>query len=308
MKLLLFSILTLLYAINLTSSETSFIELVDSLNITHDDYSDLSPFHHSYFPLSELKLSQEEIDALVKENKSSLRENKDSIEIYTVIEYYQTKLIYYIEKVLSHRDLNQHELDKLIKSSDLSVVISDDRKLYNISFDERTGGTYRSRTSIMYYTELDESDSAAYDELQYFFESDGYNEIYTLETNEGVKYLLTGSVRGCSYCFETFVRLVSFQDKYFENEFEYRVSNRDWSDGVFYNPETKTINVDYHVDDLTSYCSCSEENMTEFDYQSYEEKNQSINCKCKFIFNGTTFELVEESWKRIDNEEREKNR
>jgi len=49
-----------------------------------------------------------------------------------------------------------------------------------------------------------------------------------LNTDEGVKYVLTGNVRGCSSCFETFVQLVSFKDNAFNLDFEYAVNNRGW--------------------------------------------------------------------------------
>lgn len=83
------------------------------------------------------------------------------------------------------------------------------------------------------------------------------------------------------------------------------MNNRDWNDGVTYNHETKTINVDYHIDDLTPHCHCEGEIQEDkFYYDKFAKNDTSINCKCKFIFNGKTFELVEESWKRVSNEER----
>lgn len=74
---------------------------------------------------------------------------------------------------------------------------------------------------------------------------------------------------------------------------------------MYYDHESGTILADYHVDDLTPYCHCSGETDDEqFDLDEHRENKTSINCKCKFVFNGNSFELVEESWKKVNNEDR----
>lgn len=127
-----------------------------------------------------------------------------------------------------------------------------------------------------------------------------------LETDEGLKYVLTGNVRGCSYCLETFVQLVSFKGNNFNLDFDYSVNNRDWDVGAFYNHETKTIDVSYHIDDLTEVCVCEEDHETYFDYNLYEANDYSILCECKFVFNGNNFELVKEGWEKIKTEDQKK--
>jgi len=111
--------------------------------------------------------------------------------------------------------------------------------------------------------------------------------------------VLIGHVRGCSYCFQSTVELVSFNGTHFKNEFSYGVDSRDWNDGVEYDHQTQTINIDYQADDLTPYCGCSDQAaggwIRVYDY----------NCKCKYTFNGQSFELVDESVVKTMNKDEE---
>lgn len=239
--------------------------------------------------------------------KFVLSKNKDAIQNHFMITYYQRKIEEHINKIIKHPNFRQVNIKELLNSKELSIVSSEDNKLINFSFDEKTGGTYRSHISITYYADFDPKDSIQLSEFNSFFSSDGYEGIYTLNTDEGAKYVLTGFVRTCSFCFETFVRLITFKENAFKEEFMYSVNNRDWNDGVSYNPENKTILVDYHIDDLSPFCYCNGEiEEDKFSFDKLDNEEFSINCKCKFIFNGKNFELVGESWERVNNEERKK--
>jgi len=288
-------------------TKADFKKLIEETNHYLTQYSKLTPFGDEYYPISGFGLSKKEIKELLidADYDATLSQNKDSIQSYHMIFYFQEKITERINQIIRHPDFQKVNIKELITSDALSIVISDDNKLINFSFDEKTGGTYRSQISIMHYTDFVPQDSAQLTEFNSFFSSDGYSNIYTLKTGEGIKYVLTGYVRGCSYCFQTFVRLISFKDNQFTEDFIYSVDNRDWNDGVSYNHETKTVYVDYHIDDLTSYCYCSGEvDKEKFNYDKFADNKTSINCQCKFVFNGLTFELVEESWKKINNEDR----
>ena len=183
----------------------------------------------------------------------------------------------------------------------MSIIKSDDNKLFNFSIDEKTGGTYRSRISLMHYSEIDTKNLPNEKEISeniktnpyLVFEGNGFNEIYTVPTKEGIKYLLIGDVRGCSYCFETHVMLVKFDAGLFKCEFYYSVNSRSWETGVKYNSKTKTITVDYETDDLTPECGClnnsEDEIITDYDAEPIRQK-----CHCEFGFNGLNFELLKE--------------
>lgn len=279
----------------------SFTAFVDQLNKELIQYSKVSPFGEEYIPIKEFDLSRKEKKELLKEADYDrvLNENKDSIQQFHMIFYFQDRILAQLDELLKHPDFEKNDISNMITVDELAIVKSADNKLYNFSLDEKTGGTYRSRFSIMYYTDLEIQDSSDVDSYS-IFEGDGYDEIYILGTEDGVKYVLTGNVRGCSYCFETFVQLVSFENNTFNLDFEYGVNNRDWNDGAYYNHETKTINVSYHIDDLTQFCGCDEDHQTYFDYDKYDRSQATILCECKFIFNGNNFELVKDSWEKVE--------
>ncbi len=289
----------------------NFNKLIDKLNHCLLEYSKLTALGSSdnYYSINSFGLSKQEIKELITSADYSeiLSSNKDSIQEYFMIDFFQSDIVNYLDKIIKHPDFLKNDITNRLKNDVLSIVKSDDNKLLNISFDEKTGGTYRSQISIMYYIgtdgkviDLNETDNS-------IFASDGYNAIYALQTEEGkTKYVLTGSVRGCSYCFETFVQLISFSENEFIEEFKYAVNSRDWNDGVRYSHEEKAIYVDYHIDDLTPYCYCSGTiDEEKFEYDEFDENQKNINCKCEFIFDGNGFELVEECWKVIDNKSNE---
>lgn len=281
-------------------SKSQFNRLIEEINTYLNHYSQLYPMDEDYLPIANFNLSKKEIKELLQEASydATLSVNKDSIQSYHMIFYFQEKIMNHLETIVLHPHFNVLFNSELITSEELSIVVSDDGKLYNFSIDGKTGGTYRSRISMMYFTDLFPKDSTTLSNFSASFNPDGYSNLYHLNTPEGSKYVLAGYVRGCTYCFETFVDLISIQDNEVTDEFSYSVSNRDWNDGVVYHPETKTIEVDYHTDDLTPYCYCDPD--FEFDWEDVDEHDISyINCKCKFIFNTTEFELIEESWKKV---------
>jgi hypothetical protein len=276
-----------------------FNKLIKKINHCLLEYTKLIPHDgREYHPISDFELSEQEIKTL-----GILNTSKDSIEKYYLIGYFQGEIKMLLDKIIKHPDFFKNDIIKLIEGDVLTIVKSDDNKLLNISFDEKTGGTYRSQISRMYYIN---KETAEVIDLNYtdnsIFASDGYNAIYSLLTIEGTKYVLTGYVRGCSYCFQTFVQLIKFEKNEFVEEFVLSLSIRGWNDGVIYVHEEKTIYVDYHIDDLTPSCYCSEE---EFNYNKFDENQKEINCKCKYIFDGKNFELVETHWKIIDSKNTE---
>jgi hypothetical protein len=300
-KLLTLTLIILIVPLALWSQEkSSFLKLIEETNQYLHNYSKLYPIGDQFVSIKDFGFSKKEIKEITQNTNRNhaLSKNKDSIEVFELIYYFQEKISGHIHKIINHPDFLKHEIQKLITSDELHIAISDDKKLYNFSYDEKTGGSYREQVSIMYYTDYIPKDSSELADFESIFISDGYNQIHTLQTDEGTKYVLTGSIRGCSYCFFSFVQLISFKENKFIEEFMYSVESRDWNDGVAYNHETKTIVVDYHIDDLTPTCSCGDE--------VYNNDNSFyINCKSTYIFNGLIFELVEEGWKKVESLERD---
>lgn len=287
-------ILTLAPFLLLGQEQQDYCKLIDKINHYFEWYGSLYP-NDGYLAISNFGLSEQERIALIEENNYDriLTRNKDSIQSEFMIYFYQDQIIDHLYQLVGHSEFQIKGLSKLT-TEELSIVVSEDNKLFNFSFDEKTGGTYRTRISIMHYTDLVDVDLIQKKEFYSYFNSNGYNNIYNLNTDEGTKYVLTGDVRGCSYCFETFVCLVSFKDNKIIEDFKYLVNNRDWEDGVYYDHETKTINAAYHVDDLTPFCSCSQDKYEEASYNE-TETIFAYKCKCKFVFDVNNFKLKEES-------------
>jgi phenylpropionate dioxygenase-like ring-hydroxylating dioxygenase large terminal subunit len=141
----------------------------------------------------------------------------------------------------------------------------------------------------MYYTE---SDSIYEGDI---FEPDGYGLIDTIQTNSGVKYLMEGNVRGCSYCFTNHVSLIQFKKDTVNLDFYYRFDSRDWDDYIEVDSTKRVMKAYYHLNDLQESCSCNNEDEGTIEFEI--EKN--ISCSCRFKFNGETFELVEKKEKVI---------
>jgi hypothetical protein len=293
-------------------SQKSFNELISKTNRYIEKYSKLSPFDSDDFiPLKKSGLPKETIKYIKEHFEEYDGYSKDSISEFNLILELQGLIVENITRLISHNKFKENSIEDLINQGfDLSIVVSDDRKLFNFSLDEKTGGTYRSRISITHYIEDSESPTLnSKDDLEIInqhgvFESDGFNGIYSIKTEEGIKYVLTGYVRGCSYCFESNIMLVSLKDGIFEQDFSYSVNSRSWEEGIVYNSGTKEITIDYITDDLTSDCGCSnyavldeEEN----NYYSYNDETEPITkrCHCTFKFNGLNFELVKESWEKV---------
>ncbi len=302
-KLILFFIL-----INnvVLEAKPSFNKLIKETNRYLMIYSQLNPFEIEY-DLNSLGLSTQEKKDFLKDYKDDdqLVLDTKAIDTQYLIQFYQYKILDNLDKIIEHKKFSKKDITQLLDNSgELFIVKSEDNKLYNFSLDEKTGGSYRSRISWMYYTETPYEKHEQHIENNSnnfsIFHSDGFDEIYTLKTTEGVKYLLIGHVRGCSYCFETHVLLTKFEDGIFKSDFEYAINIRDYEKGLAYDSTTKTIYVEYISDDLTPFCNCNDEdNISEIDEQEYN----TLECKCIFKFNGNNFELIHEEKNEIESKE-----
>ena len=280
-----------------------FNNLVEKINHCLLEYVELSPFgaYNNYCPVEDFGLSKQEMKELIKDadSKEVLSANKDSIQESYMIEFFQNKIVDYFDSIIKHPDFFKNDINNLIKEEDHSIVISDDNKLLNFSFDEQTGGTYRSQISKMYYVDADAKKVIDLNQTdKSVFADDGYNAIYALHTTEGTKYVLTGSVRTCTSCLLTYVQLLRFSGSEFIEEFALFMESRG-NGSVAYEHEGKTIYIDYDIDDLTSYCYGCEK---EFNYDELEENQRTVHCYSKLVFDGKSFELRESHWEIIENE------
>lgn len=284
-------------------SQASFNNLVFETKAHLKQYSKLSPFEE-YYTIKDFGFSKKVIQELLMD--ATLKKKKDSIASYHIIGYFQDKILTNIQKLISHSKFKENNIIELLltNNSDLSIFVSDDNKLYNFSLDEKTGGTYRSRISIMHYTDIEQDNLPTQEEIDKgiklnpygVFEGDGFNGIYAINTKEGVKYVLTGYVRGCSYCFENNIMLVKFKNGFFHQEFIYSVNSRSWEESICYDSTTQTIDIHYVTDDLITDCYCIN-NTDQYDgYFDMSKKDPIVKkCHCTFEFNGLNFELTKEN-------------
>ncbi|MEM6725508.1 MAG: hypothetical protein AAF598_15820 [Bacteroidota bacterium] len=308
-RIFCWSCIVLLPLTGWAQSQRSFKKLVQQTNTYLAAYARLSPFGwEELTALQDTNLPKKLQKAIQADPESYESLSADSISNFDLILEYQDLILQKLDQLTSHSKFTRNDLFELIEDdTDLWMFRSPDRKLYNFSLDEKTGGTYRSRLSIMHYTDWEverlavhpqELPNDAFDPY-WIFEGDGFDRIDTLRTPTGVQYVLSGSVRGCTACFETNVLLVRFDQEGVHAEFSYSVTLRSYEDGVFYDPETRTIAVDYETDDLTTDCLCSNELDIEPSSSSYfndaDDEFEPIHCHCVFQFIDGQFKLIDSS-------------
>jgi hypothetical protein len=257
-----------------------------------------------YYSLKELHIHKNDLFKIVEGDFK-----KDSIDGGSAIEYYQNKIYDNLKKILTYKIIYQYDLKKLLVNQELAISISPDGKLYNLVYDEKTGGSYRSQISIIHYriggslvynsfgpksVEDNQADSSG-------FNTDGYSLIDTIHTSEGIKYLLQGSVAGCNTCVGQYIELVKFSKGNFEWDFNYTLDTRSYGDNdnqLVYDQKTKTISVDYVTDDLKTECDCGQETTDTTTNTSVEHTDTTKQadtlpggkkCSCLFVFNGKIF-------------------
>ncbi|WP_075340664.1 hypothetical protein [Tenacibaculum agarivorans] len=293
-------------SISYSQDSISFKKLVNQANEYLSLYERLSPslpseFDTDFHLIQELRLSTD-VKKELNHSKDSYGELiKDSILNSDLIDFLQGKIVGKINEVVNHEVSKNQDITKLFHYA-LTIVKSVDNKLYNFSLDGKNGGTFRSRISWMYFKDIDSSDFYDIEELQHLnsycklpdafsvFREHGYEEIEVLQTDEGVKYLLTGQTQQCSFCFYNHIQLVCFKEGKFETDFYYAIESRGLDTDISYDTEEKKIEVNYVTDDLTPNCAC---------VSNEKRINTNVNgeiikkeCYCTFFFNGTTFELA----------------
>lgn len=294
----------------LLNSQQSLPSLINETNAFLSSYDDLSPFNYEPdIPVAATGLPAATIAAIKADENyvDGLSPDKDSISEFNLLLEFQGLIMENIQRITAHKEFANFQPEALLDNDALSIIVSDDQKLYNFSLDEKTGGTHRSRISLTHYTEIGQDLLPTPEALELgsktdpyaVFEGDGFDAIYTIKAKEGTKYVLTGSVRGCSYCFETNVMLVHFTDTGFQSDFYYSVNSRSWEEGVSYDPSTKIITVDYFTDDLTVDCGCSNAAEDGYYYNDDAEEEFTKQCHCTFEFDGSNFVLVKESWEKV---------
>lgn len=295
----IFLIIISQFSIAQTSGEIE--KLITETNKYIDLFNGISRPIDRYISVNETNLPQEMLDAIkVDPNWADiLSENGDSIDDVNLQGLYEEIIIANVDEIMSYYEIDKaKEFVSQLGQINMQLTKSPDYKLLNFTFDANTGGTYRSRVSLVYFTEfiIDTVNDNLEDPYR-IFESDGYSEIDTIHSINGVKYILLGDVQGCSSCWRSYISLVSFKNGNFEQNFSYSVNSRNWETSIEYDSKAKIIHVDYLTDDLTRDCNC--ENLVDRDYypdHSEEEEISNKICSCTFTFKESNFYLTKECW------------
>lgn len=286
MKHRILIVVFLLFSISFCKAQSKSIKsAIKNVNTQLDIYQTLHPFGAEYYAVKDLKLTKSELI----EAYGDISEVSDSIESIEALGFIQDRISKLLDITLKHRKAKTIDFTQVFNDN-LAVIKSPDDKLYNFSIDEKTGGSYRSRISWVYYLLDDQFVNVDYSSEENDaspFNSDGYTEIKSFRSFNTTRYLLFGSVRGCGACFEEHVTLVHFEDDHFMLDFEYSLSSRLAQQHIFFDEDSKALSVFYETDDLTEDCYCEDDNNSS--YFNDEDELQTLLCSCLFEFDGKTF-------------------
>jgi hypothetical protein len=263
-----------------------FKKVAAELNRITDTYTGIYPYQQDKVLLKDYGLTYKDFPKDTEEHvySESFSANKDSIDVFSLQEFYQQKIRKKLIELTSHNDFGKAGNEKLVT---IFATKSADNKVYNFVYDENTGGSYQSRISYIYYVgQKGEQDQSLYN-------PDGYDTIIPIKTKTATRYLMMGENIGCNSCIGHYAKVVHYEKGLPVVDFECSLNTRIGFENVIeYNPASKTLYVHYLTDDLQTYCYCNEQDKNRAD----DGSNQDIihQCSCTYKFNGVTFELASE--------------
>ncbi|WP_421753275.1 hypothetical protein [Croceimicrobium sp.] len=211
---------------------------------------------------------------------------------------YLSRLNTSVQALFEHPDLYSRDLKTELNAE---IQFTDDGRFLQISFEENTGGTYRSQLVYYHYRgpQGQFSLSNREEEPQNFvLKSDGYTSIIALGTkNDSTYYFFTAYVRGCSYCFEESFGLILVTEEGIKEAYNYTIDSRSWGEKIdvdFSEEGDSLIKVRYLPDDLNAGCQCGslEEASTHPDQEGYPAQDRL--CKLLFRYHQFQIYLIEE--------------
>jgi hypothetical protein len=176
---LIFSILILLFLSIQTNGQISkgnlqvednFIQQIENVNTLLKQYATFSPF-----PEDEIKF-----------------EMIDSVGI---------EIIAQLLKILNDKRILKYQIETLFTKDELMISKSEDNKIYFLSIDEKTGGSYRTSKTIIHYRLANGTVKADLfeGEMSEALKTSTYGQIYLLD-NLSQKYFIIGGVQVCNTC------------------------------------------------------------------------------------------------------------
>ena len=270
---------------------------VKELNRYLRTYDTFSPF--GAYEVRSLSIPKKYLNSVMSDNMPDI---DGQVSGNIPIVYYQGLIGRGLQRVLRNKNIAAYRLEDIIDGKYIFISHSADRRLYSLSIDEKTGGSYRSQLTYVQYRAAsgkvynydltgESTDTAN------VFNNDGFGVIADFRTPEGTKYLLQGYVMECNTCENQYIELVEFKAGRFREDFGYTLNTRGGyarndSRGIGYDKQTKLITVDYTTDDLTHIRSCGDlVNLEDIKRDSADGDNYGKPCHCEFKFNGRSFVL-----------------
>lgn len=241
-------------AFSLSAEGQSLDSLIHDFNASLKAYLAINP-HDKPLDLDSTHLSEAEKRRYLKASGPT----KTTIEPIELQEIYAG----YLDSALSLIFKQPHLLDRpLSEEFDCKVILTEDRRFLQLSYDENAGGTYRSRVVHYLYRGPHSRFQSIYtgEGPRLKLDSDGYHRLEFLgERRDTLYYFFTGGVRGCSYCFSSSIGIIAAHRNGLEELEKISIDSRSWTPTIHIEEETdssKRIFIKHQVDDLSGPCYC----------------------------------------------------
>lgn len=189
-----------------------FQRKVDSLKVQAEIYDDLSPF-------------------------------SDDEDPFEKIEETQSAIIDHLTFLLNDPRIVTFDLDELFANTGLHVTRSEDHRVYVLTIDELTGGSYRSALSTLHLRYPNGSVSGE-------VYSDAWSQVHTVDQDRGV-YMITSSVLTCNTCTREHAILLKMDSSKVESESFMDYEGRYYDLHQFgYNEKDRTFAIEYSTPDF----------------------------------------------------------
>jgi len=154
-----------------------------------------------------------------------------------------TKLI----RVLRDKQILNYQIEELFTNPELSISKSPDKRIYFFSLDEKTGGSFRSNKTIIYYQALN-NDLIAHlygnDKLD-LRASSSYGDIHLIDSLTH-QYIVIGGVTTCNTCLFKFAMTLKLDSTSIQhNVVTYYDGRTGYLDELSYHPGAKEIIYSY---------------------------------------------------------------
>lgn len=276
-------------AICADAQELSFKRLLSELEQSIAYHDNLHPFGAEYVCLKDFGVSTKIWKRLMDKNVALT----DSVDVFEMQWYFQERIAEIFLDLVNHPNFSADSLSS-------SFMVSSDGKFIQLSYFGNTGGSYKSNISHYYHTGLGKVNFQQLDKAFSQLSSDGYYEVYTLQSAHETQYLVLGGVIGCNTCMSAYAELFHFSDSTIVSDFSSEIGTRLGISGFHFDTVSKALSINWDTSDLAPYCFCETsaqlvddgpEIEADFDFE-----RDTKSCACMYKYTGNTFTLVEHAF------------